>query len=157
MHCINRCTWKSSQHYVIMITMASFMRVSSMFVFHWSKCISAIKRLPFYYLQVCILVFFHVLCVPCYCDACLSLMRCVREWRRYTIQFSFQTQKTGHCRVFAIILLNGKDATVLHDTFGQARSHWTFVCSFLQVSFPNFVVPRNMFFKYIIKTKTLLP
>jgi len=60
-------------------------------------------------------------------------------------KFSFQTQKSGQCTVFAIILLSGKDATVWHDTFGQARSHWAFVCSSLHVSFPNFVVPRNMF------------
>ena len=35
---------------------------------------------------LCILVFFIYLCVPCYCDACFSIVRCVWEWKRYTIQ-----------------------------------------------------------------------
>jgi len=60
-------TWKSSQHYIIIIVMASFIRMPFMLVFHQS--ISALERRLFYYCHVCILAFFHVL-VPCYCDAC---------------------------------------------------------------------------------------
>jgi len=45
MHFINRCTWKSSQYYIIISMMTSFMRVSQKLVFHQRKCISAIKRI----------------------------------------------------------------------------------------------------------------
>jgi len=43
MYFINWCTWKSSQYYIIVIVMASFMRVSCKLVFHQSKCITSIK------------------------------------------------------------------------------------------------------------------
>jgi len=45
------------------------MRMPFMLVFHQSKCISAIKRLLFYYRHKCTLVFFQALmcsCVICY-------------------------------------------------------------------------------------------
>jgi len=58
---INRCNWKSLQHYIIIIVMVSFMRVPFMLVFHQSKSISAIKLIFLYYRHMCILVFFHAL------------------------------------------------------------------------------------------------
>ena len=89
MHFINRRTWKSSQHYIIIVVMASFMRVPFMLVFYQSNCVSASKRILFYYGHVCILVFFHVLlCSLLMGYACLSLVRCVWEWRHYTIQLN---------------------------------------------------------------------
>ena len=51
--------------------MPSFMRVLFMFVFHQSKCVSAIKRILFFYRDVCTLVFFHILVV---CSLLLRLM-----------------------------------------------------------------------------------
>ena len=45
MHFINRCTWKSSQYYIIISMMTSFMRMSQKLVFHQSKCICAIKHI----------------------------------------------------------------------------------------------------------------
>jgi len=44
-HFINRCTWKSSQYYIIISRMTSFIRMSQKLVFHQSKCICAIKRI----------------------------------------------------------------------------------------------------------------
>ena len=46
----------------------------------------------FYYLYISSCSFMY-LCVPCYCDACLSLARGVWEWSRYTI--------TGLTKTFA--------------------------------------------------------
>jgi len=43
---------KSSQHYIIKIVMASIMYMPFMLVFHQSECISAIKRILFYYFRV---------------------------------------------------------------------------------------------------------
>jgi len=54
--------------------MVSFIRMPFMLVCHQSKCISAIKRILFYYRHVYILVQFRV---PCYFDACLNIVRCV--------------------------------------------------------------------------------
>jgi len=45
MYIINRRTWKASHYCIIIIMMASIMRVSYKLVFHQSKCISAIKRI----------------------------------------------------------------------------------------------------------------
>jgi len=42
------------------MVMASFIHTRSMLVFHQNKCISVIKRIPFYYRHLYILVFFHV-------------------------------------------------------------------------------------------------
>ena len=42
MHFINRCTWKSSQYYIIISIMTSFMHMSQKLVFHQSQCICAI-------------------------------------------------------------------------------------------------------------------
>ena len=67
MHFISRCTWKSSQYYIIISMMASFMRVSQKLVLHQSKCISAMKLI-----LSSILVLVHVLHIPCCCDACLK-------------------------------------------------------------------------------------
>jgi len=51
----------SSQHYIIIIVMASFMRVTHTLMFHQSKCISGIKRILRYYSHISTLVFFHEL------------------------------------------------------------------------------------------------
>jgi len=66
--------------------MASFMRVPFIFVFHQSKCISAIKRIIYYYRHVYIFVFFHVF-VRSLSLRCMlkSIARCVWEGRRCTI------------------------------------------------------------------------
>ena len=45
MHFLNRCTWKSSQYYIIISMMTSFMRISQKLVFNQSKCICTIKRI----------------------------------------------------------------------------------------------------------------
>jgi len=89
MHFINRYTWKSLQYYILIIMMASFMRVSQKLVFHQSKCISAIKRkhsvlLPRIYPRALM----H-LCVPYYCAACLKFSTlCVAvKMLQNTIQF----------------------------------------------------------------------
>jgi len=50
--------------------MASFMRMPFTLVFHQSECISAIKRLLFYYRHVCILLFFRVF-------VCSFLLKCI--------------------------------------------------------------------------------
>ena len=44
-HFINRCTWKSSQYYIVISRMTSFIRISQKLVFHQSKCFCAIKRI----------------------------------------------------------------------------------------------------------------
>ena len=72
MHFINRCTWKSSQYYIIISMMTSFMRMSQMLVFHQSKCISAIKRklsTPAMYVSSSSFLYLRI---RCYCDACLN-------------------------------------------------------------------------------------
>ena len=61
MHFINRRTPKSLQHCIIIIMMASFIHMPLVLVYHQSKCISAIRRILFYYRHACILVFFNVL------------------------------------------------------------------------------------------------
>jgi len=72
MHFVNRCTWKSPQYLIIIITMTSFMHVSQKLVFHQSKCISAIKRILSTTAMYVSSSSFVYLCIPCYCDACLK-------------------------------------------------------------------------------------
>jgi len=54
--------------------MASFRCIPYMLVFHQSKCISAIKRIPFYYFPVYVLEFIHVF-------VCSLSLRCVLKHR----------------------------------------------------------------------------
>ena len=72
MHFINRCTWKSSQHYIIISMMTSFMRMSQKLVFHQSKCIFAIKRILSTTAMYVSSSSFMYLRFPCCCDACLN-------------------------------------------------------------------------------------
>ena len=85
MHSIHRCILRSLQFFIIIIMMATFMRVSSKLVFHKSKCISAIKRILYHAINVYILVFFRVFMFFSFLHV-QSLAFCVWEWRRYTIQ-----------------------------------------------------------------------
>jgi len=59
-------------YYIIMIMMASFMRVSYKFVFYQSKCISAIKSIHSTTATYISASSFLYLCTPCCCDACLK-------------------------------------------------------------------------------------
>ena len=68
--------------------MASFIRMPFMFMFHQCKCVSAIKRILSTTATYTSTFSFLQLCVPCHCYVCLSLARCVWEWRRYTIHSS---------------------------------------------------------------------
>ena len=70
MHFINRCTWKTSQCYIIISMMTSFMRMSQKLVFHQNKCICAIKRILSTTAMYVSSSSFMYLRVPCYCDAC---------------------------------------------------------------------------------------
>jgi len=72
MHFINRCTWKSSQYYIIINMMASFMHMCLKLVFHQSKCISAIKRMLSTTTKYVSSSSFMYLRFSCYCDACLN-------------------------------------------------------------------------------------
>jgi len=72
MHYTNRCTWKSAQYYFIIIMMASFMRVSYKFVFHESRCISAIKIIHSTTATSTSSSSFMYFCISCYCDAYLK-------------------------------------------------------------------------------------
>jgi len=65
---------KSSQYYIIISMMTSFMHMSQKLVFHLSKCICAIMRI-LYYRRVCILVFLHVF-------AFSMLLRCMLKFKR---------------------------------------------------------------------------
>ena len=71
MHFINRCTWKSSQYYITMCMLTSFMRVSQRLVFHQNKCISAIKR-KLSTTAMYVSSSSMYLRILCYCDACLN-------------------------------------------------------------------------------------
>jgi len=66
------CTWKSSQSYIIISMMTSFMRMSQKLVFHQSKCICAIKRILSTTAMYVSSSSFMYLRIPCYCDACLN-------------------------------------------------------------------------------------
>jgi len=72
MHFINRCTWKSSQYYIIISMMTSFMRMSQKLVFHQSKCICASKRILSTTAMCVSSSSFMYLRFPCYCDARLK-------------------------------------------------------------------------------------
>jgi len=72
MHFINRCTWKSSQYYITISRMTSFMRMSQKLVFHQSKCIWANKRILSTTAMYVSSSSFMYLRFPCYCDACLN-------------------------------------------------------------------------------------
>jgi len=72
MHFINRCTWKSSQSYIIISMMTSFICMSQKLVFHQSKCICAIKRILSTAAMHVSPSSFMYLCTTCYCDACLN-------------------------------------------------------------------------------------
>ena len=72
MHFINRCTCKSSQYYIIISMMTSFMRVSQKLMFHQSKCISAIKHILSTTAMYVSSSSFMYLGIPCYFDACLK-------------------------------------------------------------------------------------
>jgi len=72
MHFINRCTWKSSQYYIIISMITSFMHMSQTLVFHKSKCICAIMRILFTTAMYVSSSSFMYLRFPCYCNACLN-------------------------------------------------------------------------------------
>ena len=72
MHFINRCTWKSSQYYIIISMMTSFMRMSQKLVFHQSKCMCAIKRILSTTAMYASSSSFMYLRFLRYCDACLN-------------------------------------------------------------------------------------
>ena len=71
-HFINRCTWKSSQYYIVINRMTSFIRISQKLVFHQSKCICAIKRILSTTAMCVSSSSFMYLRISCYCDACLN-------------------------------------------------------------------------------------
>ena len=73
--------------------MASCIRTPFMLVLHQSKRISDIKRIY----PRCSYMY---LCVPCHCNARLSLTRCVWEWRRCT-QYNIPVELKGHQFVVA--------------------------------------------------------
>jgi len=62
----------SSQYYIILSMMTSFMRMSQQLVFHQSKCICTIKRIPSTTAMYVSSSSFMYLRIPCYCDACLN-------------------------------------------------------------------------------------
>jgi len=105
MHSINLVylELQSSQHYIettvtvtpMHVTFTTVVSNTYMLVFHQSNCPSPTKRMPFYYGHIIIFVFFHVFCVPCYCHACLNLLRCVWEWRRYIISQGLRFRVLG--------------------------------------------------------------
>jgi len=64
----------SPQHSIIIIVLASLIRILFMLVFHQNILISAIKRTLCYYLHVCILVFIHVF-------VCSLLLQCMLKRR----------------------------------------------------------------------------
>jgi len=73
MHFINRCsTWKSSQYYIIISIMTSFMHMSQKLVFHQSTCICAIMRILSTTAMYVSSSSFIYLRFPCYCDAYLN-------------------------------------------------------------------------------------
>ena len=69
---INRCTWKSSQYYIVISRMTSFIRISQKLVFHQSKCICAIKRILSTTAMYVSSSSFMYLRISCYCDAYLN-------------------------------------------------------------------------------------
>jgi len=71
-HFINRRTWKSSQYYIIISMITSFMRMSQKHVFHQSKCICSIKRIFSTTAMYVSSSSFMYLRFPCYCVACLN-------------------------------------------------------------------------------------
>jgi len=71
-HFINRCTWKSSQYYIVISRMTSFIRISQKLVFHQSKCICAIKRILSTTAMYVSSSSSMYLRISCYCDACLN-------------------------------------------------------------------------------------
>ena len=90
MHFINQCTWKSSQYYIIISTMTSFMRMSQKLVYHHSKCICAIKRILSSAAMYVSSSFFMYLGFQCYCTAMHASIQapCVGDWRRYSVQYN---------------------------------------------------------------------
>ena len=78
MHFINRCTWTSSQYYIIISMMTSFMRMSQKLVFHQSKCIwpSRVYSL----LPPCMYPRLHVF-------AFSMLLRCMLKFKRLACGF----------------------------------------------------------------------
>jgi len=72
MHFINRYTWKSSQYYIMISMMTSFMQMSQKLVFHQSERICAIKRILSTTAMYVSSSSFMYLRIPCYCDACLN-------------------------------------------------------------------------------------
>jgi len=81
--------------------MASFMRVPFMLVFHQSNCVSAIKRMLFYYHHVSIFVFFHVfvgsfLLLPCMLNVACGNKDVIQYTRIYEKKTDRNFGKTGH-------------------------------------------------------------
>jgi len=76
---------KALHNYIIIIMIASFMRVSFMLVFHQSKGIGAIKRILLFHHYVCIRVLSWTCVFLATAMHALSVLRCVWEWRRQTV------------------------------------------------------------------------
>jgi len=139
MHSIHRCTWKSSQFFIIIIMMASFMRVTYELVIHQSKCISAIKCIHSTTAMFIPSSSFIYLYIPTYCDACLksSALRVGVKTLYSTIQCSWRLN--ANADVFVDITSSHKESTVKtfdwedsalsvteHSSFGRhGRPEWT--------------------------------
>ena len=127
MHFINRCTWTSSQYYIIISMMTSFMHMSQKLVFHQSKCICAILPILSTTAMCVSSSSFLYLRFPCYCDACLnsSALRVGLKTLLNTILFVLRYGAANHkskrwlCCFTAVTSSSNNDTTfVIKKTVG---------------------------------------
>ena len=130
MHFIHWCTWKSSQFYIIISMMTSFMRMSQKLVFHQSKCICAIKRILSTTAMYVSSSSFMYLRISCYCYACLnsSDLRVGVTTLLNTIQYNHwgckkgSTQKHIQTTLGFDIVQNGEKSFVYEANHSKLRS-----------------------------------
>ena len=117
MHFINRPMWESSQHYITTTAMVPFLGVPFMLAFFQSNCVGAIKRILFCYRHI--FAFFHVfVCSLLLPSMLLSVLRCVWEWRRYTMQLLTIVFLILYCFI-QLGLLNSSKANIISTFVNQ--------------------------------------
>ena len=150
---------KSSQYYIIISMMTSFMHMSQKLVLHQSKCICAIKRILSTTAMYVSLSAFMYLRIPCYWDACLnsSSLRVGVKTLLNTIQSNlrdgdfkicaFSRKKCRHhfcCNFFKFLSFFSTDFVVSNLQIQQTKNIWiieillyhSFAISKSQVSIP---------------------
>jgi len=130
MHCIHRCTWKSLQFFIIIIMMATFMRVSQKLVFHQSTVNELAPSSVYSILPQCI--YPHLL--SCICVFLFTAMHVVWRFACGSEDVTHNTvaigNPSGKCaKLHTVAASNSRDHVSQSLLSLLVRATWIYCCS----------------------------